>query len=40
MLDGLGTVIESERFGAVRTADGHESVEKFRRQAINMCCSI
>jgi hypothetical protein len=40
MLDGLGTVIESERFGAVRAAGGHEAVEKFRQQAINMCCSI
>jgi len=40
MLDGLGTVIESERFGAVRAADRHEAIEKFRQQAINMCCSI
>ncbi len=40
MLDGLGTVIESERFEAVRAADCHEVVEKSRQQAINMCCSI
>jgi CheY-like chemotaxis protein len=39
-LDGLGTVIESEGFESARAAYGHEAVEKFRQQAINMCCSI
>ena len=40
ILDALGAVIESEGFQVVRAADGHEAVEKFRQQAINMSCSI
>ena len=36
VLDALGTVIESEGFDVVRAADGHEAVEKFRQQPINI----
>ena len=35
-LDALGTVIESEGFDVVRAADGHEAVEKFRQQPVNI----
>jgi DNA-binding response OmpR family regulator len=36
ILDALGTVIESEGFEVVRAADGHEALEKFRQQPINI----
>ena len=36
VLDALGTVIESEGFDVVRAADGHEAVEKFRQQPVNI----
>jgi CheY-like chemotaxis protein len=36
VLDALGTVIESEGFELVRAADGHEAVEKFRQQPIDI----
>ena len=36
MLDARGTVIESEGLEAVCAADGHEAVEKFHQQPINM----
>jgi hypothetical protein len=31
ILDALGAVIESEGFGVVRAANGHEAMERFRR---------
>ncbi len=36
VLDALGTVIESEGFDVIRAADGHEAVEKFRQQPIDI----
>ena len=36
VLDALGTVIESEGFELVRAADGHEAVENFRQQPIDI----
>jgi CheY-like chemotaxis protein len=36
VLDALGAVIESEGFELVRAADGHEAVEKFRQQPIDI----
>jgi CheY-like chemotaxis protein len=36
VLDALGTVIESEGSEPVRPADGHEAVEKFRQQPIDV----
>jgi CheY-like chemotaxis protein len=36
VLDALGTVIESEGFELVRATDGHEAVEKFRQQPIDI----
>jgi CheY-like chemotaxis protein len=36
VLDALGTLIESEGFDVVRAADGHEAVEKFRQQPIDI----
>jgi CheY-like chemotaxis protein len=36
VLDALGTLIESEGFEVVRAADGHEAVEKFRQQPIDI----
>jgi CheY-like chemotaxis protein len=36
VLDALGTVIESEGFDVVRAADGHEAIDKFRQQPINI----
>jgi CheY-like chemotaxis protein len=36
VLDALGTMIESEGFELVRAADGHEAVEKFRQQPIDI----
>jgi DNA-binding response OmpR family regulator len=36
ILDALGTVIESEGFEVVRAADGHEAVEKFCQQPVDI----
>ena len=36
VLDALGTVIESEGFELVRAADGHEAVENFGQQPIDI----
>ena len=36
VLDALGTLIESEGFEVVRAADGHEAVENFRQQPIDI----
>jgi CheY-like chemotaxis protein len=36
VLDALGAVIESEGFELVRAADGHEALEKFRQQHIDI----
>jgi CheY-like chemotaxis protein len=36
VLDALGTMLESEGFELVRAADGHEAVEKFRQQPIDI----
>ena len=36
VLDALGTVIESEGSELVRAADGHEAVENFRQQPIDI----
>ena len=36
VLDALGTVIESEGFELVSAADGHEAVEKFRQQPVDI----
>jgi CheY-like chemotaxis protein len=36
VLDALGIMIESEGFELVRAADGHEAVEKFRQQPIDI----
>jgi DNA-binding response OmpR family regulator len=36
VLDALGTVIESEGFELVSAADGHEALEKFRLQPIDI----
>ena len=36
VLDALGTVIESEGFELVRAADGHEAVEKFHQQPVDI----
>jgi CheY-like chemotaxis protein len=36
VLDALGAVIESEGFELVRAADGHEAVENFRQQPIDI----
>jgi CheY-like chemotaxis protein len=36
VLDALGAVIESEGFELVRAADGHEALQKFRQQPIDI----
>ena len=36
ILDALGTVFESEGFEVVRAADGHEAVEKFCQQPVDI----
>ena len=36
VLDALGSVIESEGFEVVRAADGHQAVQKFYQQSVDI----
>ena len=36
VLDALGSVIESEGFEVVRAADGHQAVQKFCQQSVDI----